>query len=124
MDQPITTTFAELSEITGQAAALNLCEQLGGETIYIRKTADSSETTQAHFAAFCGPDAMDKLHARLGGKRCYIPKAPPELLAARNAEIVQRMKDGESVADVAATHQLTPRAVTGIFNGAKQGDRQ
>lgn len=114
MNEPAVTTFHALAEIIGKEAALNLCEHYGGETLYIRKTTES-DSTKAHWQTFYGETAQEKLHAHFGGQRCYIPKAPPELLASRNAGIVERLKNGESRDDIAREFHLTPRAVSGIY---------
>lgn len=114
MNQTVSTTFEALAEVIGKDAALNLCDHYGGETLYIRKTAES-DTTKNHWQTFYGKDAQERLHRHFGGQRCYIPKAPPELLEARNGEIVARLKNGERRDAVAKAFRLTLRSVAQIF---------
>jgi len=109
------TTFEALSEVIGKEGAINLCEQYGGITLYIRKTAESGPKLKEHWQTFYGKEAQDKLNQHFGGKRCYIPMAPPALLAVRNNEIVMRMDNGESRADLAKEFHLTPRAIALIY---------
>lgn len=115
MEKASPTTFYALSEVIGKEGAINLCEQYGGMTLYIRKTADSGQELKQHWQTFYGEDAADKLNQHFGGKRCYIPVAPPEILAARNNEIVKRMDSGETIFDLAKAYRLTPRSISGIY---------
>lgn len=112
-----TTTFEGIASLIGQKAALNLCEQHGGETIYIRKNIES-ESTRQHFLTFFGEEGSAKLIEAFGGQRCYVPKAPPALLESRGKKIVSRRQAGESCADLARDYLLTPRYVALIYQRA------
>lgn len=109
------TTFESLAELIGKAEALNLCEQYGGQTLYIRKTEPMPDGLANHWSEYFGPDAHTRLVERLGGQRVYIPIAPPELLLERNTAIFVRRRVGESAADIARDFQLTPRNVHNIY---------
>lgn len=115
MDKPETTNFAALTECLGQAAALNLCEQLGGQIIYVRKNMHS-DTTLKFLRAFLGEEGVDKLFSTLGGKHVYIPKAPQELVDRRGADIVRRRRAGESNEVLATEYRLTVRQICNIFS--------
>ena len=109
------TTFESLAELIGKAGTLNLCEQHGGETLYVRKSEASKEELAGHWSECLGPDVYERLCERLGGQRVYIPVAPPELIAERNTAIADRYQRGESAKDIARDFQLTPRSVHSIY---------
>lgn len=117
------TNFQKLCDAIGTGTALNLCEIVGGNTIYICKTMES-ESTWKFLVAVIGDEGAEKLLTNLGGKRVYVPKAPPELLSIRNAEIVKRMRDGENCEVLALAYSLTPRRIVGIVNDAIQAGEQ
>jgi len=109
------TTFESLAELIGKEGALSLSEQYGGETLYIRKSVVMDDGIRHPWLDFIGAGAAQRLIARLGGKRVYIPSAPPELLAERNAVIAERLQKGESANAVAEDFRLTPRRVSMIL---------
>lgn len=109
------TTFESMAEQIGRAGALNLCEQYGGQTLYIRKSGQLPEGLDRHWSEYFGPDAYERLAERLGGQRVYIPMAPPELVFERNTAIFVRVRAGESAEDIARDFQLTPRSVHKIY---------
>ena len=109
------STFESLAELIGRAGALNLCEQYGGTTLYVKKTQNDNEGLRKHWAEYFGPDALNTIAEKLGGKRVYIPAAPPEFLAERSVAIFTRMNDGHEVAAIARDFQLTDRSVRLIY---------
>lgn len=109
------TTFESLAELIGKAGALNLCEQYGGQTLYIRKTVALGDGVLRHWAEHFGVDAWERIQARLGGQRVYIPFAPSDLLLERNTAIFVRRRAGESAEDIARDFKLTPRSVHDIY---------
>lgn len=109
------STFESLAELIGKAGALNLCEQYGGQTLYIRKSEALTDGLARHWSEYFGPDAYERLVERLGGQRVYIPMAPPELLLERDTAIFVRRRAGESAVDIARDFQLTPRSVHNIY---------
>lgn len=109
------TTFESLAELIGKEGALALSEQYGGETLYIRKSVVMDDGIRRPWMDFVGVEAARRLIARLGGKRVYIPAAPPELLAERNAVIADRLRQGETATAIAEDFRLTPRCVSMIF---------
>ena len=123
MDNPDTTTFEALADVIGKAAAINLCQHYGGETLYIRKTMNYGADFKRHWETFYGKGVLSKISQLFGGERCYIPKAPPMILAARNRAIVERMDNGESRSALAKEFLLTPRAVAVIYLKTIEEDR-
>lgn len=110
------STFATLADLIGKPAALSLCEQFGGETIYIRKSIAMDDGIWRPWRDIFGQDVSEKVLDTLAGKRVYIPVAPPAMLAERNAAIIQCLRHGKSVADVATEFKLTRRYITMIAN--------
>ena len=108
------STFESLSELIGKAVALLLCEEYGGETLYIRKSIAIGDATLRPWHEIIGQSACERLNARLGGKRVYIPMAPAEMLADRNAAILQRLQQGESASAVARDINLSLRSINMI----------
>lgn len=109
------STFESLADLIGKAGALNLCEQYGGQTLYIRSKFSTSEALNNHWSEFFGKDAWARLNERLGGKRVYIPAAPEELIAERNTAIVARMDRGEPAAEIGLDFKLTERCIRSIY---------
>jgi Mor family transcriptional regulator len=109
------TTFENLVTLIGKEGAINLCQQLGGQTIYVRKTLAETDSIEGHWMTFFGERALERLTVEFGGQRIYIPAVPPELLEERNKEIVRRLKLGESATAIAQDYLLTPRCIHMIF---------
>lgn len=109
------TNFESLAELIGKKGALNLCEQYGGLTLYIRKSLALHDGINKHWSEYFGQEALALISERFGGQRIYIPNAPPELLQLRNATIVACLCNGKTAEEIAADFQLTPRAVRIIF---------
>lgn len=114
--------FESLAELIGKAGALNLCEQYGGQTLYIRKSDPLPDGLARHWSEYFGLEAYERLVERLGGQRVYIPMAPPELLLERDTAILARRRAGESAVDIARDFQLTPRSVNNIYTRAALGN--
>lgn len=107
--------FESLAELIGKSGALNLCEQYGGQTLYIRKSSALPDALARHWSEYFGPDSYARLVERLGGQRVYIPMAPPELLIERDTDIFERRRAGGSAVEIARHFQLTPRSVNNIY---------
>lgn len=105
------STFESLAELIGKEGALLLCEERGGETLYITKSIAIGDNVRRPWFEILGQSASERLNKHLGGKRVYIPMAPPELLAERNAAILQRFRQGESATVIARSLDLSPRSV-------------
>jgi DNA-binding NarL/FixJ family response regulator len=109
------TEFQHFADLIGEAGALNLCEQYGGVTLYIRKDHVLPNDLAKHWTDFFGEEALEILSKNFGGKRIYIPCSPPGSIEKRNNVIVERLRSGESVADIARFFQLTQRSVHTIY---------
>ncbi len=116
------STFATLADLIGKPAALSLCEQFGGETIYIRKSIALDDGIWRPWGDTFGQDVAEKVLETLAGKRVYIPVAPPEMLAERNAAILQCLRHGKAATDIAKEFKLTPRYIAMIAN--RQGEQK
>lgn len=116
------TTFASLAELIGKEGALTLCENYGGETLYIRKSISLDDGPRHHWAELFGQTAWERLNKRLSGRRVYVPAAPPELLAERNAAIVARLNGGEAIATIASDFKLTQRRVYAILQSHTESE--
>ncbi len=110
------TLFESLAELIGKEGALNLCEQYGGQTLYVRKSIALHDGMNKHWAEYFGQEAFERINERFGGKRIYIPNAPADLLALRNATIVASLRNGKTPEEIAPDYLLTPRAVRLIFD--------
>lgn len=105
------TLYEQLAEIIGKDGALNLCEQYGGQTIYIGKNLHQSTELKEHWETYFGGIAVEKLTERFGGRRVYIPCAPDFLLEQRNHVIWERLRQGDSPSEIARDYRLTERRV-------------
>lgn len=110
------TAFDDLVALIGSAGALNLCEQYGGQTLYIRKDGVLPDGLADHWSTHFGPEAYGKIVERMGGQRVYIPVAPKEALDNRNEIIYHLRRAGVPTAKIASDVRLTPRAVHGIVS--------
>ena len=63
------STFATLADLIGKPAALSLCEQFGGETIYIRKSIALDDGIWRPWGDTFGQDVAEKVLETLAGKR-------------------------------------------------------
>lgn len=117
------TTFESLVDLIGSAGALNLCEQYGGQTLYIRKDGELPEGTAKHWADHFGPEAYGRIVEHLGGQRVYIPVAPKQALDNRNEIIYHLRKAGVSTAKIAEDCRLTPRTIHGIVSRFAQSNQ-
>ena len=105
------STFESLAKVVGKDGALHLCEEHGGKTIYICKSIAIGDHIRRPWFESIGTSAAARLIEHLGGKRVYIPIAQPELLAERNAAIVERFNQGESAVAIARSFNLSPRSI-------------
>ena len=117
------TTFESLVSLIGMAGALNLCEQYGGQTLYIRKDGELLEGTAKHWADHFGPEAYGRIVEHLGGQRVYIPVAPRQALDNRNKMICHLRKTGVPTANIAEYYRLTPRTIHGIVSRFAQSNQ-
>jgi hypothetical protein len=103
--------LGELQDLIGTAATLKLVEMFGGTRVFV----PANVTAQTGLAHLVGLDNARKLAAVYAGTRLSIPRYRTWLCAARNGEVRQRHRGGETVAQLARAFDLTERHIWNIL---------
>ena len=112
----------EVVEIIGEAAALKLVAQYGGQTPRIPAVRNVNAD---HPMAICiGIEALTALSKADGGRWMYVAKCDRSLRQQRNVEIVKQYSDGTPVAKLVERYGLSDRQIWNILGSTVVDDRQ
>ena len=117
-------SLLEIVEIIGEAAALALVKQYGGQRIRIPALVNATEDHP--LAACIGLDTLRQLVGLDGGRWMYVPKCQRSLLEARDREIVTLYSppSNVSVNALAARYNLSYRRIEQILATTVMDDKQ
>ncbi|OGS90838.1 MAG: hypothetical protein A2Z95_06115 [Gallionellales bacterium GWA2_60_18] len=112
----------EIVEIIGEAAALLLVKEFGGQTV--RLPAIRNINAEHPLALCIGIAALGAICRDTGGGRwLYIAKCQRGLLADRNRRIVEEYSGGDTANALAQRYRLSDRQIWNIL-GSYVDDRQ
>lgn len=107
--------FTRLTEIIGQQATFRLMQLHGGTRIYIPEARHCGE--RHYLAVAIGHDQLLALAREFGGDRVEVPVGLYAVKKARNAEILERHRDGATQSELALHFGITERQVRNILAG-------
>jgi Mor family transcriptional regulator len=105
----------DLKDVLGPGAALAICAEWGGRTLYVPSSAPAGHPLNR----LLGPETADRLCRAMAGDRLAVPKADAVLRQIRSRKIRKRRRDGESVASLAEEFGLTRRRILQILDEEK-----
>lgn len=114
----------EVIELIGEAAALKLVEDFGGQTIRIPALRNVHAD---HVLAHCiGLEALTALANADGGRWLYVAKCDQSLRLRRNREIAERYSPPHNVpvAQLAREYGLSDRQIWNILGSTALDDKQ
>jgi hypothetical protein len=102
--------YNRLAQCVGEAAARELCERLGGTSVYV----GVSPRSDSRLTLAIGHEAAHRLASTYGGESILIPSREALRTHDRRAAVLQALATGQTPADIAVTHGLTERHVRRI----------
>lgn len=105
--------FQRLRELIGDHAAFRMMNCWGGTRLYIPIPEHCHE--KHNIALAIGLDAMKIMAAEFGGDRLEIPTGYDALKQIRNADILERINNGEHQSILALDYGLTSRQIRNII---------
>ncbi|MEX0732863.1 MAG: Mor transcription activator family protein [Aquisalimonadaceae bacterium] len=103
--------IAEIAEVVGMSAALELVQGWGGLRVYVPEQLQSDHP----LARALGVSAARALAARYGREKIDVPRCVAAVRAARDECIRRDHAAGVSARQLAITYQLTERAIWKIL---------
>lgn len=105
----------ELREVVGPGAALAICAEWGGKTLYVPAFAGPEHP----LSRLLGEEAANTLCRAMAGDRLAVPKTDAVLRQIRARKIARRRSQGESITSLADEFDLTPRRILQILGNDK-----
>lgn len=105
----------ELKDLVGPGAALAICAEWGGNTLYV-----PSRAHPAHpLSRLLGQETANLLCSAMSGDRLAVPKTDAVMRQMRAKKIMTRRRNGKSIAELAEEFGLTRRRILQILDEEK-----
>ena len=103
-------TFDHVVDVIGIAAACELCTGWGGKKVYVPHCTDLDHPVTLRL----GPTAAQKLCSVFGGYDLYVPSEARILRSRREQLIVEELRAGATIAQMARKYGLSHKTVGNI----------
>lgn len=106
--------YRHVRERHGAAAARALCARFGGTVVSV----PSAARERHRIAQACGIAVLQTLVADFGGCKVYVPIGPTGARARIRTDVIARLRDGQTVTQVARALGITESSVRRIRSRA------
>jgi hypothetical protein len=105
----------DLKDVVGPGAALAICAEWGGNTLYVPARAHPAHP----LCRLLGEETANLLCAAMSGDRLAVPKTDAVMRQMRARRIMKRRSEGKSIAALADEFGLTRRRILQILEEEK-----